>query len=264
MNLQELIARARILFSGAPQRRETFNFVNGKRSSKEIARKSGRRFPNTLRDLQKLKDLQLISQKKADDGTIVKKENSVVYEQSPLLKHLPSSYFDQPEKVAAVKPKIISPGKTLRHIPAIIAVPSMQQTLDICASLEDQLYEFKCAGTGMEKLAKEIAAFANTKMGGVIFYGVEDDGTIENSDLSRQHFDQRIQNSIKHNITPTPAIKLVERDILGYKIILIIIPPWNRKDVHLFQDATYIRRGTNVFKAKADEDRKLHNGEYVI
>ena len=82
--------------------------------------------------------------------------------------------------------------------------------------------------------------------------------------MSRQKFDQTIQNSVKHNITPTPAIKLIEQDVLGYKIILIIIPGWNKKDVHHFQDGVYIRRGTNVFRTKSDETRKLHSGEYVI
>jgi hypothetical protein len=263
MDLQELIARARLIFNGAPQRREIFNLINGKKSAKELAIKSGRQLTNTLRDLQKLKDLELISPKITEQGGLIKKDNSIVYEQSLLLKHLPSSYFDQPEKVAATKPQ-----KTTRtginRLPTQISIPTTQQILDICSSGEDQLYEFKRAGTEMDKLSKEIAAFANTKAGGIVFYGVEDDGTIENSDLSRQDFDQRIQNSVKNNIAPIPVIKIIEQDILGYKIILVITPPWNRRDVYHFQDGTYIRRGTNVFKTKVDEDRKLHNGEYVI
>ncbi len=263
MDLQELIARARLIFNGAPQRRAIFNLVNGKRSTKEIAIKSGRRLSNTLKDLQKLKDLELISLKKTEEGELVKKENTGVYEQSPLLRHLPSSYFDQPEKIAAVKPKN-SQQKNKSRLPSEVSVPTAEQILDICNSGEDQIYEFKAAGTAMDKLSKEIAAFANTKAGGIIFYGVQDDGTVENSDLSRQDFDQRIQNSVKNNIAPTPLIRIVEQDILGHKIILIITPPWNRKDVYHFQDSTYIRRGTNVFKTKVDEDRKLHSGEYVI
>ncbi|MFA4890020.1 MAG: RNA-binding domain-containing protein [Candidatus Paceibacterota bacterium] len=264
MNLQELVARARLLFEGAPKRRQVFNLVNGKKSGKELARKSGKSLSATLQDLQKMKDLELITFKINDDGTTLKKENSTVYEQAPLLKHLPNSYFDAPEKVAVVKPKITTSTKSKNAVMRTLAIPSIQQILDICCSGEDQLYEFKSARTIMEKLSKEVCAFANTKQGGIIFYGVEDDGAIENSDVTRQKFDQSIQNSIKYNITPTPAVKIIEKDVLGYKIILIIIPSWNKKDVHHFQDAIYIRRGTNVFKAKADEARKLHNGEYVI
>lgn len=264
MNLQELVARARLIFEGAPKRRQVFDLVNGKKSGKEIARRSGKSLSATLQDLQKLKDLALIMPKLDDNGSRIKKEGSIVYEKSPLLKHLPGSYFNEPEKIAAVKSKKAQLKKSGRSTPKIIAIPSLQQILDICNSGEDQLYEFKCAGTATEKLAREICAFANTRLGGIVFYGVEDDGTIENSDLSRQKLDQSIQNCIKHNVTPTPAIKLIEKDVLGYKIILIVIPPWNKKDVHHFQDVICIRRGTNVFKAKADEARKLHNGEYVI
>lgn len=263
MNIQELVARARLLFEGAPKRRQVFNLVNGKKSAKDISKKTGKSLSATLQDLQKMKDLEIISPKTSDDGSTVKRDNSVVYEQAPLLKHLSFSYFSEPEKIAKQKPKKNTSGKSGRSTLSVITAPSIEQILSICGSGEDQLYEFKSSGAAPEKLAKEICAFANTKMGGIIFYGVEDDGAIENSDLSRQKFDQAIQNSIKHNITPTPNIKLIEKDVLGYKIILIIIPPWNRKEVHHFQDAIYIRRGTNVFKAKADEARKLHEGDYV-
>ncbi len=263
MELQELVARARLLFEGAEKRRHVFELVNGKRSAKEIARKSGKTLAGALQELQKMRDMELIAPRKNDDGSIFKRENSVVYERTPLLKHLSGSYFKEPEKLIAKKPGKES-KKARSGFVTSITTPSAEQTLDICRSGEDQLYEFKAAGVVAEKLAKEICAFANTKMGGIIFYGVEDDGSIAGSDMSRQKFDQMIQNSIKHNITPTPAIKLLEQDVLGHRIILILISAWNRKDVHHFQDGVYIRRGTNVFKTKSDETRKLHSGEYII
>lgn len=264
MNLQELVARARLLFGGAPKRKLVFDLVNGRSSAKDIAKKTGKSLASTLNDLLKMKDLEIISLKRDDSGQPVKKDGSLVYEQAPALRHLPVSYFSEPERVAKAKPKGKANDKAARGPLTPIPVPSVKQILEICDSGEDQPYEFKSSGTAMEKLAKEICAFANTKIGGILFYGVEDDGAIENSDMSRQSFDQALQNSVKHNITPTPGIRIIEKDILGYKILLVIIPPWNRKEVHHFQDAIYIRRGTNVFKAKADEARKLHNGEYVI
>lgn len=263
MQLQELVARARMLFEGAAKRRQVFRLVNGKRSAKEIARKSGKSLAGALQELQKMRDLELIAPRKDDDGTSRKRDNSVVYEVSPLLKHLPELYFDEPEKLVSKKPRGSS-KKSKSALVTTISAPSTQQILEICSAGEDQLYEFNAAGTAAEKLAKEICAFANTKTGGIIFYGVEDDGSIAGSDISRQKFDQMIQNSIKYNITPTPVIKLVEQDILGYNIILIIVSAWNKKDVHHFQDGVYIRRGTNVFKTKSDETRKLYNREYVI
>ena len=264
MELQELVARARILFQSAPKRVLVFSLVNGKKSAKEIAKKSGKSLSATLQDLQKMRDLELIDLKKNDEGKLVKKDNSSIYEKVPLLKHLSSSYFESPEKIAKTKSKQKSSKSKTNASITILSVPSEQQILQICTSGEDQLYEFKSTGTAMEKISKEICAFANTKFGGIIFYGVEDDGAIENSNLNRQKFDQSIQNSVRHNITPTPFIKVIEKSILGYNIILIIISPWNRKEVHHFQDNIYIRRGTNVFKTKTDESKKLHAGEYIV
>jgi Schlafen, AlbA_2 len=263
MELQELVARARLLFEGAEKRRRVFELINGKRSAKEIARMSGKKLSGTLHDLQKMRDMELITQRLDANGSIVKRDNSIVYERAPLLKHLSSSYFKEPERLVRKKPQGESRRPKTRVMSAV-STPSIKETLDICNSGEDQLYEFKAAGTSADKLAKEICAFANTKMGGIIFYGVEDDGSIAGSDMTKQRFDQMLQNSIKHNVTATPAIKLVSQDILGYNIILIIVPPWNKGAVHHFQDGVYIRRGTNVFKTKADETRKLHDGEYVI
>ena len=259
------MARARILFKSAPKRVLVFSMINGKLSSKEISRKCGKSLSATLQDLQKMRDLELVDFKKDERDNVIKKENSYVYVKVPLLKHLSNSYFESPEKIAKNKPKQKSSYTSNKTSSSIAMLPTLseQQILEICASGEDQLYEFKSVGTTMEKISKEICAFANTKFGGIIFYGVEDDGAIENSDLGRQKFDQYIQNSVHNNITPTPHIKLIEKSVLGYNILLITIPPWNRREVHHFQDNIYIRRGTNVFKTKTDESKKLHNGEYI-
>jgi len=263
MELQELVARARLLFGDAGKRRHIFELINGKRSAKEIARKSGKKLSGTLHDLQKMRDMELIVPRQDGSGSVMKRDNSIVYERAPLMKHLPSSYFKSPEKLVRKKPQAGAKRPKTRAL-SVVSTPSIEETLDICNTGEDQLYEFKAAGTSADKLAKEICAFANTKMGGIVFYGVEDDGSIAGSDMTKQRFDQMLQNSIKHNVTPTPVIRLVSQDVLGYKIILIVVPPWNKREVHHFQDGVYIRRGTNVFKTKADETRKLHDGAYVI
>jgi predicted HTH transcriptional regulator len=104
----------------------------------------------------------------------------------------------------------------------------------------------------------------NTRQGGIVLYGVDDDGTIQGSDISRQKLDQPIQNSIKSNIAPAAIVKLHTITVLGAEIIAIVVPPWNRKDVYHFDERVLIRKGTNVFAAKPEENRKLHSGVYVI
>ena len=138
------------------------------------------------------------------------------------------------------------------------------EILDICRSGEDQTFEFKSQGTDVQKITKEIAAFANTCSGGFIFYGVADDGTIHGTDVSRQKLDQPLQNSVRNSIAPSLVIRLQSVKVMGYEILVIGVPPWNRKDVNQVNGVIHVRKGTNVFSAKPEEVRSLHNGEYVI
>ena len=116
----------------------------------------------------------------------------------------------------------------------------------------------------VKKITKKIGGFLNTKQGGLLFYGVEDDGTIVGSDMKRQKFDNRIQNSIKNTISPAATVKIKSVKTLGHEIIVLSIPAWNRKDVYQYDGRTLIRKGTNDFVASPDEVRKLHQGKYVV
>lgn len=62
-DLQELISRARFIFSGAPKRLDVFKLINGKNSTKDIAKKTGRSLSSLLQDVEKLRDLELIQEK---------------------------------------------------------------------------------------------------------------------------------------------------------------------------------------------------------
>ena len=48
----------------------------------------------------------------------------------------------------------------------------------------------------------------NSRMGGIILYGVDDDGTIGGSDVTRQKWDQSLQNSMKNSIAPAAVIAI--------------------------------------------------------
>jgi len=262
MELQELVARARILFQGAPKRVLVFELVNGKRPAKDIARQSGRSLSTTLADLQKMKDMELLRYRRDSDGKPLRKSDSIVYEKDPLLKHLSKNYFEEPTRL----PKSRKKKPNLRGALSVrsIKTPTEQEILDICSGGEDQIYEFKCAATDIRTISKEVCAFANTKMGGIIFYGIQNDGSIENADMKRQVFDQRLQNSIRNTVSPALSAKIIEKDVLGHKIFLVIVSPWNRKDVYQYEGRVYLRHGTNVFAAKPEEVRQLYDGRPVV
>lgn len=264
VDLQELISRGRFIFSNAQKRKEVFNLVNGKRSTKEIATKAGRSLSAVIQDLEKLRDVELVREKR-NGNNIVKKNGATVYEKIPLIKHVPPSYFDSISKTnKLVKEKVSRKGKTQRAIS--IRIPTENEILDICKNHEDQLYEFKAPRVEINKITREIAAFLHTKSGGIIFYGIDDDGGIISSDLKRYELDHKIQNSIRNTISPQPNIEVKEKNIMGSTVLLVVIPPWDRKTIYQYtkDGRYYIRRGENVFALKPDEITKLSKGEYVV
>src|SRR5437867_600158 len=99
--LQEIITRGRFVFLGAAKRLEVFNLVDGKRTSKEIARKARRSQIGVLNDLKKLRDFGLVMEKTDSKGNIVTRERSAIFEKSPLARHVSAKYFSP---IADTKP----------------------------------------------------------------------------------------------------------------------------------------------------------------
>ena len=264
MDLQELISRGRFVFAGAPERLRVYGLVNGRRTAKDLAKVTKRHVNNVHRDLRRLADIGLIEEQ-TNGGETLERDGFALFDKTPLARTVPLSYFSGPVKLpdksgtlAVAAPK----GKGKRPQP--LHVPTETAILDMCKSGEDQTLEFKAAGTDVRKITKEVAAMLHTRLGGIILYGVDDDGTISGSDVSRQKLDQPLQNSVKNSIAPAAVVFLKSVSVLGTEVLVVIVPPWNRRDVYQFDEKVYLRKGTNVFAAKPEELRKLHRGEYVI
>jgi len=265
VDIQELISRGRLILSGAPKRLSVFELTNGKRSTKEIARKARRSLSSVIQDLEKMEDLQLIEKRRDAKDNIIRKDGAVVYEKVPLIKHISLSYFRAVARTDLLVKK--TPTKQQRGLKrASLHIPTEPEVLDICKHGEDQIYEFKAPGTDTDRITKEIAAFLHTKGGGVIIYGVQDDGTVMGSDVRRQDLDQRVQNSVRNTISPQPRIEIKQRNVMGSAVLLIIIAPWDRKTIYQYTKDLryYIRKGTNVFALKPEEITSLSQGQYVI
>ena len=125
--------------------------------------------------------------------------------------------------------------------------------------------EFKALGVDVEKITREISAFLHTKSGGIIFYGIDDEGSIVGSNLTRHQLDDRVQNSVRNTISPPPNIEVKEQNVMGTKVLLVMVPPWDRKTIYQCTKTGNfnIRKGSNVFVLRPDELKKLHKGEYV-
>ena len=265
MELQELITRGRMVFLNAPKRLEAFKLVNGRRGTKEITIKTGRSVVSILHDLQKIKNQELIRPKINRKGEIIKKDRYTTYEKNPLIANISISYFsDSGSSKQVLKRTRLKTKQKSRSTFAALVVPHAKEILDICKHGEDQIYEFKASRTDIKKITKKIASLLNTKRGGLLFYGIEDDGTISGADMPRQKFDNKLQNSLKNTIFPSATVTIKNVRVLGYDIIVILIPPWNRKDVYQYDSRIYVRKGTNDFPAHPDEVRTLHEGKYVV
>src|SRR5438093_13129770 len=93
VDLQELIVRGRMIFDGAGRRYEVFALINGRRSTREIATKTGRSLVAVDNDIGKLRDVELVREKEDNEGKLIRKGGSVVYEKTPLVRVVPASYF---------------------------------------------------------------------------------------------------------------------------------------------------------------------------
>jgi hypothetical protein len=264
MDLQELITRGRFVFAGAPERLALFKLVDGRQNTDQLAKKTRRHVNNVRRDLNTLRDAGLIQHKPNKNGAEMRTDGLPVYEKVPLARTVPIRYFStapSPQPLKAGPPRQIRrPSDRRKPLP----VPTEQQILDICNNGEDQTYEFKAAGTDARKLAREVCAMLNTKSGGIIFYGIDDDGKVSGTDVSRQKLDQPLQNSIKNSISPAATVTLKTISVMGTQVLVIVVPPWNRSDVFQFDEKVLLRKGTNVFGAKPEELKKLHQGRYIV
>jgi len=262
--LQEIILRARFILANAPRRLEVFRLVNGRLSTKEISLKLGRKISNVGRDLQMMREFEIIKEKIDKNGNILKKDGATVYEKHPLLKHVPESYFQDVSDTTRLK-------KTSLHkrdsgiTTDFPTLPSPSDILQIAKEGETHLYEFKSPGTTTDKITKEIAGYVHTKNGGIIFYGIDDDGSIIGSDKTLQELDQSVHNSVHNTISPPPQICIDNVSVLNTSIIVIRIKAWDRKTIYEYtkDKRYYIRKGTNVFALTSAEITRLSKGEYV-
>lgn len=269
LSLHEILSRGRFIFSKSTERLRSYELVNGKRSVKEIAKIINRRENNVYRDLQKPLNMGLIRPVVGKAGDALKKERSPVYEKDPVAAEIPSDYFTNPE-FALPAAGIVVPVKSGKSAleqkgpRPLLDFPSGGQVADISKKGEDQTFEFKRQGTEPRTVIREVGAMLNTSMGGIILYGIADDGTIEGAGITRQDLDPALQNSARNTISPPPVIELMAVDVMGTEIIAVRVPPWNRHDVYEYEGRVTIRKGTAVFRATPDESKRLHEGKYVV
>jgi len=93
--------------------------------------------------------------------------------------------------------------------------------------------EFKRQFSSVEKIAKELIAFANTK-GGMILFGVDDDGTIYGVESEKS--ETSLIYEAAHEFCEPPIEPIVQVIELDRKDIVVAIVEESRKKPHRLQD----------------------------
>ncbi|KAA6232874.1 ATP-binding protein [Chlorobium phaeovibrioides] len=107
---------------------------------------------------------------------------------------------------------------------------SASPLLDIVSRGEGLYTEFKLKVHSPPKVAKPIAAFANT-LGGTMLVGVDDDGSIKGIHSEKEAL-EIIHEAVRHHIDPIPDISAYV-EIFRKRLVLVIIVPESTSKPHV-------------------------------
>ncbi len=116
---------------------------------------------------------------------------------------------------------------------------------------ENSAVEFKTAEVKIDSLAKEIVAFSNTN-GGVIFLGVDDNGTITGL-IGKKNFEEWAANIARNNIIPAVHTQYYEVRVHDKKIGVLEVDKGKDKPYQTINHQFLIRVGsTNRVATQAE------------
>jgi predicted HTH transcriptional regulator len=132
---------------------------------------------------------------------------------------------------------------------------SPEELRSLITRRENESVEFKREAGSTKKanedLCREMAAFANTR-GGYLIFGVDDDGTIVGVDQPTK-LEERLMNIASERVIP-PIDPIYEVHTLeGKPVVCLQIPSGKDKPY----SPRYIRRGTTKRRATREEERRL-------
>lgn len=119
---------------------------------------------------------------------------------------------------------------------------------------ESETVEFKRTLAETEKAIQEIASFVNTS-GGVLFFGVQDDGTVIGIDIGKNNL-EKLTNKITSLTDPVIYPSVAIENIDDKQIIVIKVDESVNKP-HLASGKAYKRVGKNTVQMQRDEYENL-------
>lgn len=121
---------------------------------------------------------------------------------------------------------------------------------------ESQTLDFKRRISKAYKIAKTLAAFANTK-GGKLLIGVEDNGRISGTDPDQEIF--QLQKAADYFCKPAVCLNFTEVEDEEGRIVLVVDVPESENKPHYAQDKT-----TNWHVYVRSKDESIQAGKTLI
>lgn len=137
-----------------------------------------------------------------------------------------------------------------------------EELLNIVRKGENKRVEFKRAIDRPERIAEEIVAFANME-GGLILFGVDDDGIVQGltpSDATRglRADEEFLINVARNNCEPSLLVETAEADVDGKAVLILRIPIGRDKPYRVRHNSKYfIRVGSTKREATREEQFRL-------
>jgi ATP-dependent DNA helicase RecG len=136
-----------------------------------------------------------------------------------------------------------------------------QELANLLKDLESDRVERKASVSDVKKIRQAICAFANDlpnhREPGVIFVGVNDDGSCNSLDITDRLLLTLANMRDDGNILPFPIIKVQQKKIDGCELVTVIVEPSDAPPVR-FDGRTWIRVGPRRATATAEEERRLN------
>lgn len=131
----------------------------------------------------------------------------------------------------------------------------------LLADLESDRVERKASISDSKKIRQAICAFANDlpnhQKPGVLFVGVNDDGTCANLSITDQLLVSLSSIRSEGKILPFPVLQVNKRILNNCELAVVIVQPSDAPPVR-FEGRTYIRIGPRRAIATPEEERRLN------
>jgi ATP-dependent DNA helicase RecG len=135
-----------------------------------------------------------------------------------------------------------------------------QELSMLLSDLESDRIERKASASDIKKIRQAVCAFANdlanNKKPGVLFVGINDDGTCADLSIDDELLIKLANIRSEGNILPFPVLQVNKRTINGCEVAVVVVEPSDAPPVR-FDGRTYIRVGPRRATATSEEERRL-------